>query len=42
MSTTGALVRDENGRVKTTNGYKVLVFIEDYGGPSADTVAALY
>jgi hypothetical protein len=42
MSTTGALVRDENGRVKMTNGYKVLVFIEDYGGPSADTVAALY
>lgn len=42
MSTTGALVRDENGRVKMTNGYKVLVFIEDYGGPSTDTVAALY
>lgn len=42
MSTTGALVRDENGRVKMTNGYKALVFIEDYAGPSADTVAALY
>lgn len=42
MSTTGALVRDETGRVQMTNGYKVLVFIEDYGGPSADTVAALY
>lgn len=42
MSTTGALVRDENGRVKMANGYKVLIFIEDYGGPSADTVAALY
>jgi hypothetical protein len=42
MSTTGALVRDENGRVMMTNGYKVLVFIEDYGGPSVDTVAALY
>lgn len=42
MSTTGALVRDENGRVKMTSGYKVLVFIEDFGGPSTDTVAALY
>lgn len=42
MSTTGALKRDENGRVLMTNGYKVLVFIEDYGGPSVDTVAALY
>lgn len=42
MSTTGALVRDENGRVQMTNGYKVLVFIEDYGGPTVDTVAALY
>jgi hypothetical protein len=35
-------VRDENGRVQMTNGYKVLVFIEDYGGPTVDTVAALY
>jgi hypothetical protein len=42
MSTTGALVRDENGRVVMSNGYKVLVFIEDYGGPSVDTVATLY
>ncbi|MCE9522967.1 MAG: L,D-transpeptidase [Alphaproteobacteria bacterium] len=42
MSTTGALVRDENGTVKMTQGYKVLVFIEDFGGPSVDTVAALY
>lgn len=42
MSTTGALVRDENGKVMMTNGYKVLVFIEDYGGPSVDTVATLY
>jgi len=42
MSTAGALVRDENGKVKMTRGYKVLVFIEDYGGPSLDTVAALY
>ncbi len=42
MSTKGVLVRDENGRVKTTSGFKVLVFIEDYGGPTVDTVAALY
>jgi lipoprotein-anchoring transpeptidase ErfK/SrfK len=42
MSTVGALVRDENGRVVMTRGYKVLVFIEDYGGPSVDTIAALY
>jgi hypothetical protein len=42
MSTAGALVRDEEGKVKMTYGYKVLVFIEDYGGPSIDTVAALY
>lgn len=42
MSTAGRLVRDEKGRVITRRGYKVLVFIEDYGGPSVDTVAALY
>lgn len=42
MSTTGALARDEDGKVRMTSGYKVLVFIEDYGGPSVDTVAALY
>jgi len=42
MSTKGLLVRDDQGRVKMTMGYKVLVFIEDYGGPSVDTVAALY
>jgi hypothetical protein len=42
MSTSGKLVRNENGRVVTRRGYKVLVFIEDYGGPSVDTVAALY
>lgn len=42
MSTAGRLVRDEQGRVVTRRGYKVLVFIEDYGGPSVDTVAALY
>jgi hypothetical protein len=42
MSTKGVLVRDENGKVKMTPGYKVLVFIEDYGGPQTDTVAALF
>lgn len=42
MSTAGAIVRDENGKPKMTNGYKVLVFIEDYGGPTVDTVAALF
>lgn len=42
MSTKGVLVRDENGKVKMTPGYKVLVFIEDYGGPTSDTVAALF
>ncbi len=42
MSTKGKLVRDEQGRVAMRNGYKVLVYIEDFGGPSVDTVAALY
>lgn len=42
MSTAGALVRDTNGQVEMTRGYKVLVYIEDFGGPSVDTVAALY
>jgi 6-phosphogluconolactonase (cycloisomerase 2 family) len=42
MSTAGLLQRDENGHVVMTRGYKVLVFIEDYGGPSQDTVAALF
>ena len=42
MSTKGTLVRAENGNVKMTRGYRVLVFIEDYGGPSGDAVAALF
>ncbi len=42
MSTNGKLVRDAQGRVAMRNGYKVLVYIEDFGGPSVDTVAALY
>lgn len=42
MSTKGILARDESGNVQMTPGYKVLVFIEDFGGPSDDTVAALF
>lgn len=42
MNTKGVLVRDEDGKVRMTRGYKVLVFIEDYGGPQSDTVAALF
>jgi len=42
MSTKGALARDDNGNVVMTTGYKVLVFIEDYGGPSNDQIAALF
>lgn len=42
MSTSGKLVRDAQGRAAMRNGYKVLVYIEDFGGPSLDTVAALY
>jgi hypothetical protein len=42
MSTAGILKRDENGKVVMVRGYKVLVFIEDYGGPSQDSVAALF
>lgn len=42
MSTKGKLVLDEQGRVVMRNGYKVLVFIEDFGGTSVDTVAAIY
>jgi hypothetical protein len=42
MSTKGKLVRDAQGRVVMRSGYKVLVFIEDFGGTSVDTVAAIY
>jgi hypothetical protein len=42
MSTKGMLERDENGQIVMTPGYKVLVFIEDYGGPSSDQIAALF
>lgn len=39
MSTSGAFMRDRAGRLKMADGYKVLVFIEDYGGKNV--VAAL-
>lgn len=42
MSTKGNFLRDEKGRIVMRNGYKVLVFIEDFGGTSVDTVAAIY
>lgn len=42
MSTKGALMRDDNGQVVMTSGYKVLVFIEDFGGPANDQIAALF
>lgn len=42
MSTKGILQRDENGKLVMTSGYKVLVFIEDYGGPANDQIAALF
>lgn len=40
MSNRGALQRDAKGQVAMADGYKVLIFIEDYGG--SDRVAALY
>ncbi|MBI1330006.1 MAG: L,D-transpeptidase family protein [Alphaproteobacteria bacterium] len=40
MSNTGMLVHNSDGRVQLTQGYKVLVFIEDFGGE--DVVAALF
>ena len=42
MNTAGLIARDEDGKVVMTRGYKVLVFIEDYGGPSSDSIAALF
>ena len=40
MSTDGIMLHDPNGKVQVADGYKVLVFIEDYGGQSV--VAAMY
>lgn len=39
MSNSGAFMRDSKGRLQMTDGYRVLVFIEDYGGKNI--VAAL-
>lgn len=39
MSNDGAFLHDSKGRLKMTEGYRVLVFIEDYGGKNI--VAAL-
>lgn len=40
MSDGGIVLRDANGRAEMTEGYKVLVVIENYGG--ANLVAAMY
>jgi lipoprotein-anchoring transpeptidase ErfK/SrfK len=40
MSNDGIVVHDSSGKVQLADGYKVLVFIEDYGGENV--VAAMY
>jgi lipoprotein-anchoring transpeptidase ErfK/SrfK len=40
MSSDGIIVHDSSGKVQLADGYKVLVFIEDYGGENV--VAAMY
>jgi hypothetical protein len=40
MSNDGILLHDASGKLKLAEGYKVLVFIEDYGGQNV--VAALF
>jgi lipoprotein-anchoring transpeptidase ErfK/SrfK len=40
MSNSGELMREKDGSLAMTEGFKVLVFIEDYGG--ANVVAALF
>jgi L,D-transpeptidase-like protein len=40
MSNSGVLMRDATGNLKMADGYKVLVFVENYGGENV--VAALY
>jgi len=40
MSNDGIILHDSDGKVQLANGYKVLVFIEDYGGENL--VAAVY
>ena len=41
MSNRGVLARDAKGNIKFADGYKVLVFVENYGGGN-DMVAALF
>lgn len=41
QSTKGLLQRDGSGRIRTKDGYRVLVIIENYGGPSEDSIATL-
>jgi hypothetical protein len=40
MSNDGILWHDRNGNLRLADGYKVLVFIEDFGGENV--VAMLY
>lgn len=41
MSNEGILLHDANGRVELAEGYRVLVFVENYGGKD-NVIAALY
>jgi hypothetical protein len=41
QSTAGLIRRNAEGRVLTKHGYRVLVVIENYGGPATDTVATI-
>ncbi|MBV9330812.1 MAG: L,D-transpeptidase [Alphaproteobacteria bacterium] len=41
MSSEGILLHEPDGRVKLSDGYKVLIFIENYGG-AENVMAALY
>ncbi|HAH08845.1 MAG TPA: hypothetical protein DCL54_01860 [Alphaproteobacteria bacterium] len=41
QSTNGLMRRDTKGRILTKLGYRVLVVIENYGGPSTDTIATI-
>ncbi|MEJ0041373.1 MAG: hypothetical protein WDM81_03810 [Rhizomicrobium sp.] len=40
MSNDGLMMHDADGNLKMADGYKVLVFVENYGGENI--VAALY
>jgi lipoprotein-anchoring transpeptidase ErfK/SrfK len=41
QSTNGLMRRDSKGRILMKHGYRVLVVIENYGGPSTDTIATI-